>query len=213
MTIVLIDDHILFIECLKNLLKQHGYSDVTIYSSAEIFIKEHSTQAPDIIIADLMMQGMNGLDFLEACRTIYQENAKRMILSSITDVQTIRQAIRAGALAYLSKRVSVEELLDAVNTVFSGKQYIEKALRLSLLNSIFSEEKIIFHLSPREKEVLNKVCGGSTIKEIAQVLHLSVHTVQYYHRCVMNKLKVKRTADLIVFAMQNGLYIPEVKSS
>ena len=92
--------------------------------------------------------------------------------------------------------------------VNAGKQYIGKGIRDTLINSVFTDEQVVLHLSPREKEVLQKVCSGRTIKEIAYDLKLSAHTVQYYHRSVMEKLKVKRTTDLIVYAMQHGLYIP-----
>jgi DNA-binding NarL/FixJ family response regulator len=101
--------------------------------------------------------------------------------------------------------------MEAIQSVLDGQQYIAKNLRDSLLNTVFTEDQVVYHLSPREKEVLRRVCSGCTIKEIAYDLKLSVHTVQYYHRSVLSKLKLKKTSDLIVFAMQNGMYIPSVK--
>jgi two-component system invasion response regulator UvrY len=90
--------------------------------------------------------------------------------------------------------------------VITGGQFISPALEKSLIKSIFTEDQHVFHLSPREKEVLSLVCSGRTIKEMAYDMALSAHTVQTYQKKIMKKFKVNRTADLIVFAIQNGLY-------
>ena len=212
MNIALVDDHLLLTEALRNLLlRMTEVENVVTFSSAEAFLESDPLKSPDILIMDLMMNGISGLQLLDICRSTYPKDMKIVILSSLTDVQTIKQAIRRGANGFLSKSTPLDELKDAIIQINSGKQYIGKTVRESLVNSVFTEEQVVFHLSPREKEVLQKVCSGRTIKEIAFDLKLSAHTVQYYHRSVMDKLKVKRTTDLIVYAMQNGLYIPEVK--
>jgi two-component system invasion response regulator UvrY len=187
-----------------------GVGQVKTYNNPTLFLADKIFVAPDILIVDLMMPEINGMKLIEICRSNFKDKVKIIVLSSITDVQTIKQAIRAGANGFLSKGSDIEELTEAILTVNEGKQYIASKLRNSMLDSMFVEEQVIYHLSPREKDVLNKVCSGQTIKEIAYDLKLSVHTVQYYHRCVLAKLKVKRTSDLIVFAMQNGLYIPDI---
>jgi DNA-binding NarL/FixJ family response regulator len=210
MKIALIDDHPMLTEPIKNmLLQENSVSEVRTYTSALKFLTEVALFAPDVVVTDLMMVDINGMDLIEKCRAEMKET-KIVVLTSITDVQIIRQAIRKGANGFLSKASSVEELIDGIHEIYAGKQYIAKNLQENLVHTIFTEEQVIYHLSPREKDVLQKVCSGLTIKEIAYDLNLSAHTVQYYHRSVMSKLKVKRTADLIVFAMQNGLYIPDI---
>lgn len=211
MIIALIDDHPVLTEAIKNLLlQQPGVGQVKSFDSASVFLEQRMLPAPDLIITDLMMPGINGIKFIEICRETLNSDIKIIVLSSIIDVQTIKHAIRMGANGFLSKSSNLEELLDAIAEVKDGKQYIAKNLRDNMLNSMFTEEQVIYHLSPREKDVLKRVCSGLTIKEIAYELKLSVHTVQYYHRIVLNKLKVKRTSDLIVFAIQNGLYHPDL---
>ncbi|MGG9963425.1 response regulator transcription factor [Ferruginibacter sp. SUN106] len=211
MLVALVDDHPLLTESIKNtLLLQPGVGQVKTYNSADIFLSEKLVPVPDIVITDLMMPGTNGLKLIEAIRKLNNDKIKILVLSSINDVQTIKQVIRAGANGYLSKASPLEELIEAIFEINEGRQYIAKSLRESMLNTMFTEEQVVYHLSPREKEVLHKVCSGLTIKEIAYDLDLSAHTVQYYHRSVLTKLKVKRTTDLIVFAMQHGLYIPDI---
>ena len=211
MIITLLDDHAILTESIKSLLlKLPEVEQVKTYNDPALFLAEEMLVAPDIIIVDLMMPGINGMKVIEICRSNFKDKVKIIVLSCITDVQTIKQAIRAGANGFLSKGSDIEELTEAIITVNKGNQYIAPKLKDSMLNSFFTEEQVIYHFSPREKDVLNKVCNGLTIKEIAYDLKLSTHTVQYYHRSVLAKLKVKRTSDLIVFAMQNGLYIPDI---
>jgi two-component system, NarL family, invasion response regulator UvrY len=214
MTISLVDDHILVTEALKSsLLRMPEVDSVQTYGGAEAFLEDKHLPLPDVLIMDLIMNGISGMDLLTICRANFNKEMKIIILSSLTDVQIIKQAIRQGANGFISKSTPLDELKDSVLQVYAGKQYIGKTVREKLLNSVFTEEQVVFHLSPREKEVLNKVCSGLTIKEIAYDLKLSAHTVQYYHRNVMEKFKVKRTTDLIVYAMQNGLYVPDKKNT
>lgn len=213
MKISIIDDHQIITESLKKLLlRNEGVEEIDTYPDAETFLgKITAASLPDIVITDLLMPGINGIELVEKVKATYrQAQVKIIILSSITDVQTIKHALRMGADGFLSKNTSIDELQEAILTVQEGKNYIGESLRKNLLDAVFTEEQVVYHLSPREKEVLHKVCSGFTIKEIAYDMNLSVHTVQYYHRNVMTKLKVKRTSDLIVFAMQSGLYIPDI---
>ncbi|QRR03910.1 response regulator [Dyadobacter sandarakinus] len=212
MNIVLLDEHLLLTEALQILLlRMPEVAEVRIYNDGKDLLANTISNPPDVLIMDLMLNGMTGLEMLDVCRTTLPKEMKIIILSTISDAQTVRYTIRKGANSFLSKSTPLDELQDAIRQVFAGRQYIGKSIRDNLANSVFTDEQIILHLSPREKEVLQKVCSGRTIKEIAYELKLSAHTVQYYHRSVMHKLKVKRTTDLIVQAMKHGLYVPDGK--
>lgn len=213
MYLALIDDHRLLTESIYNLLKKKmGSVDIKVYHNGVGFVSDNHITCPDIIITDLMMPGgVNGINVIDFCKEKFEGKAKVLVLSSITNVHIIRQTIRTGANGFLSKASPIEELVDAISTVIGGKQYISRNLRDDLLNTIFAEDHLSYHLSPREKDVLQKICSGKTIKETAHELNLSIHTVQYYHRNVLAKLNLKKTSDLIVFAMQNGLFIPDLK--
>lgn len=209
MKIALVDDHSMLTDLLQSILTPGASSsrEVRSYNSGEDFLQ--SGWHPDIIITDILMPGLSGMELLDKIKPPAWQS-KVLILSGITDVQTIRQAIRAGASGYLSKSTSLDELNTAIEAVSNGEQYITARLKNNLLNTLFTEDQIVFHLSPREKDVLELICTGHTTKEVAYKLSLSAHTVHSYHKSIMKKFKVNRTADLIVFAMQKGLYNPGV---
>lgn len=210
MKIALIDDHSILSETLGLSLEKHiPDSEIKIFSHGEQFLSSNfAAWKPEVIVVDMLMPGMNGLEVLSRVKELFGDDCKVILLTSIIDVHTIRNAMRIGASGYLSKDVSIPELIEAIETVTNDDQYIEKKLRNSLVKYVFEEDRIVFHLSPREKEVLDLICSGKTPKEIAYEINLSVHTVQEYLRAVMKKFKVNRTTDLVVFAIQKGLYNP-----
>jgi len=210
MKIALLDDHGLFAESIKNLVEHANSSHVvSIYNSAKDFLDSTIKSIPDILISDILMKGMSGLELLAEVKKTFGENCKVILLSSITDIYTIKDAFKKGADAYVSKDAKKEELFEAIEKVSEGGQYINSSLKDRLFKHMFVEEEIIFHLTTREKEVLNRICKGSTPKEISADMKLSIHTVQQYIANIMQKFKVNRTTELVVFAIQKGLYNPE----
>lgn len=206
--IALIDDHQILSQSLSGLLSRYEFIKmVKTFSTAGEFLENLSAYQPDIIVTDISMPGINGIDLL----LLIRENnikAKVIILSSVTEIKTIRYAIRHGASGYLTKDATSEELAEAILSADGSEPYIGETLRRSLLRNTLNEERYIFNLSPREREVLNLVCSGKTIKETAYEMRLSINTVQTYYKTILKKFNLNRTADLIVFAMQNGLYNP-----
>ena len=204
--IALIDDHQLLTHSLSSLLSQYDFiGTIEIYSNPKEFLKAQTE--PEIIVTDIMMPDMTGIDLLTSFKQ-QKRKVKVILLSSITEAQTIRYALRNGASGYLSKDSSIEELADALLTVHNGEAYIGENLRNILIRNSLTEDRFVYSLSPREKEVLIMVCSGKTIKETAYDMDLSVHTVQTYYKTILKKFNVNRTADLIVFAIKNGLYNP-----
>lgn len=212
MHIVLIDDHAMLTQSLKAMLEaEETISSVQTYNSVNDFWKMPPKPVPDVILVDLVMGGTDGETFIEQLKdpAKYPYPYKIIILSTLSDPSTIRHLIRKGASGFLNKTSDVTEILEAIDEVMHGRQYIGKNLRNSIVNSIFVEETIVYHLTPREKQVLTEICKGYILKEIAHNLDISIHTVQYYYRCILNKFKLKRSKELIVFAIQHGLYTPQ----
>lgn len=214
MKIALVDDHLLLTETLSNVLaRMPEVESVSIYNSTESFIQSNSQSKYDLIITDQMLSGVNSIQLLDYVRNNFDASIKVIVFSTSYDSQTVRNVIRRGANGFLTKFTTVAELKDAILQINAGKQYIGKSVRESLINSVFSEEQSIFQLSQREKDVLQNICQGRTIKDIAEDLKLSSHTVQYYQRKIMKKFQVKRTMDMIVYAIKHGYYVPELRHS
>ncbi|WP_031527552.1 LuxR C-terminal-related transcriptional regulator [Dyadobacter crusticola] len=211
MRIALVDENLLLVDSLKNLLLQNPAYSVNTYIAGADFLQEITDECPDVAILNLSIMDEEGRDLLEECKSTSMEQMKVVVLCDVPDIHTIKGLIKRGAHGVLSSYTLFEEFNECIRAVAAGKQFISGALKDMLINSVFAGEQLAFHLSPRENEVLQRVCSGHTIKEIAYDLKLSVHTVQYYHRSVMDKMKVKRTTDLIVYAIQHKLFIPELQ--
>lgn len=214
MNICIIDDHILIRQALKNLLTEldpKAYS-TRIYKSAEDFLAENFAHwQPDLIIVDLGLPGMNGLEMITQSRKRLPL-AKYLVLSAIVDLSLVQDLLRKGELnGYLTKDASEEELLEAIQAVMSGTHYVNRSLKDKLLEHLLSDEPVMFHLSPMEKEVLNRLCGGSTPKEISAQMSISIHTVQRYIKNLLLKFKTNRTTQLVLLAIQKGFYNPVQK--
>lgn len=212
MNILLIDGYRLFSEGLRNAL-MHLPEIKKVYISNELCYKmEPYLASIDIVICDMNEPKMTGFGIIDTVRSSFKEHIPIIVLSGITDLQTIKQAIRLGANAFISKNTDLAELIEGIYAVHSGKRFISKSLRVNLLNSLYTEETLGYHLSAREQGVLQELCSGRTVKDIAAEMGLSHHTIQYYQRNLMRKLKVSRTVDLIMYAVRNGLYTATSKN-
>ncbi|PQA55509.1 response regulator [Siphonobacter curvatus] len=208
MKIAIIDDHLLVAESIKTALSLNSSAyEVLCFGSGKEFIDKSEGLNPDVIIVDIMMPDVNGLDFLGQFRETYA-TSKILALSALVNAHTVKSALRMGADGYVSKSDSLQEIHQAVEAVLQDKQYLSKSITNHLVNELFVDEQVVYYLTQREREVLSSVCMGRTIKETAYYLKLSAHTVQGYYNNIMKKFKVNRTADLIVFAIKHGLYNP-----
>ncbi|MBC6113113.1 response regulator [Pedobacter fastidiosus] len=212
MKICLIDDHQLLSELLKISLADFDFVEsVNIYNQADKFFAHLDTVKPNFLILDMLMPDMNGIDIIRNCRkTRSKTELKILVLSSITNPNTIRAAFKMGANGYLCKDASVEELVEAIQFIneFDRKTYVGNSLKEILVQSQLFEDTVTFTLSPREKELLHYVCLGKTVKEIAIILDLSANTIQSYMRQLMYKMDVNRMPDLILKAIEYGLFLP-----
>ncbi len=209
MRIALIDKHQLLLRTLADTLKKHRPgTDVMIFTDLPSLLHQRHTQDIDIIITDMTVSELNGTDLIYNLKSSFPDS-KLIVLSSITEIFSIRLAIRAGVDGYMSKYIPLHELLTAIDSIGNGEIYIEEALREKLVRHTLVEDKFLHKLSMREREVLKYICSGKTIKEIAHLLKLSPNTIQTYYRSMLRKFEMKKTSELIVFAIQNGLYIPE----
>ncbi|HZV69039.1 MAG TPA: response regulator transcription factor [Saprospiraceae bacterium] len=204
------DDHQMVLEGLQLLLQdQREIHVVKICRSAKDLLEYLSREAPDVILLDINMPEMNGI---EACKTIKKEHPaiKVIALSMITEANLIKLMLKNGAEGYLHKNAGREEIVDAVVDVYHGKKYLssevsELLMQISDKDPIKSTESPFPKLSRRESEILQLIVDEKTTHEIAGSLFIGFGTVETHRRNIMIKLGSKNTAGLVRTAIEYGL--------
>jgi len=209
--IVLVDDHRIFRDGIKSLLSEVDFIEVVGEASGgEELLQLLSHTRPDIVITDISMKGISGIELTKQVTCLYPE-IKVMMLSMHTNEEFIVNSINAGAKGYLSKDTSRDELLDAIKIIHEGGECYGKLISDSFLKNYLkrykTEHTLIDNktLTQREIEILKLAALGTTNKEIADKLFISIKTVDCHKNNIMQKLKLKNTAEMILFAIKNKM--------
>jgi DNA-binding NarL/FixJ family response regulator len=203
-TVLLVDDHALVRRGFRRLLEDDpGITVVGEGSNGDEAVRLAAELKPNVIVMDAAMPGTGGL---EATRTIVATHPKSAILmlSMHSEETLVRQALTAGARGYVLKNALELDLAAAIKRVAAGEQVLDPALVKP--DPLPGERNR--RLTPRELEVLQLICDGLSNKEIALKLELSANTVAVHRANIMNTLGVHKTAELVVYALQNGLVNP-----
>jgi len=207
--IILADDHKIVRQGLRSLLKSHpGFEVVGEAGDGEQALKLMEELSPDIAFMDVMMPNLNGI---EAAKIAQQRGLKtKLIFLSMHANSTYAvRALRSGALAYVLKDSDFSEILQAIQNVMEGRRYLSTAIADEvfemLLNADAEKEDSLDVLSPREREVLQLISEGNKNTAIAEKLILSVRTVEAHRAHIMTKMRFNSQADLVRYAMQQGL--------
>jgi DNA-binding NarL/FixJ family response regulator len=203
-TVLLVDDHALVRRGFRRLLEDDpGIAVVGEGSNGDDAIRLTAELKPRVIVMDAAMPGTGGL---EATRRIVEKHPKAAILmlSMHAEETLVRQALAAGARGYVLKNALELDLAAAIKRVAAGERVIDPALIKP--DPLPGERNR--RLTPRELEVLQLICDGLSNKEIAVKLELSANTVAVHRANIMNTLGVHKTAELVVYALQNGLVNP-----
>jgi two-component system invasion response regulator UvrY len=205
--ILLVDDHAVVRTGFRLLLQ--SLKDVSVVGEAEsgeAACQRYTELTPDLVIMDLAMPGMGGLEALKRIRA-HHSQAKVLALSAHDDPMHARRALQEGALGFLSKRSAPEALLEAVSTVAAGNRYLDAHLaqKLALADVEGAAKSPIERLSEREFEVFVRLAKGATVLKIAEDLKLSASTVGTHLYNIKQKLGVTNQSELTLIAIRHGL--------
>ena len=209
--IILVDDHRIFRDGIKSLLSEVDYIDIIGEASGGSELLELlKTIVPDLIIVDITMPGLSGIEVSRQISCQYPE-IRTMILSMHTNEEFVINAIQAGVKGYLSKDTSREELLDAIKIIYQGGECYSRLVSDNFLKSYARKYKseLIIHenkaLTNRELELLKLASAGLSNREIAEKLFISTKTVDCHKNNIMQKLQLKNTAEMVLYAVKNKI--------
>jgi DNA-binding NarL/FixJ family response regulator len=199
--VLLIEDHFLARMALRSVLSER--SDIVIVGEAsdgasgvELFRQCN----PDVTVMDLRLPGLNGFDAIAAIRKL-SKTAKIAVLSNYEGSEDIYRAIRNGAMAYLTKDASGEEVVEAIVAVHRGLRYLPPVAR----DRLAERTSLVVELTPREHEVLTCVTRGQSNRDIAEHLHIAEKTVRLHVSSVLDKMGVRDRTQAAIYAIQRGL--------
>lgn len=205
--VLLVDDHAVVRTGFRLLLQ--SFDDISVVGEAEsgeAACQSYTELTPDVVVMDLAMPGMGGLEALRRIRARHSQ-ARVLALSAHEDSMHARRALREGALGFLSKRSAPEALLEAVRTIAAGRRFIDNNLaqKLALAEFDGSAESPLERLSEREFGVFICLASGASVQQIAEDLKLSASTVGTHLYNVKQKLGVKNQSELTLLAIRHGL--------
>ena len=208
------DDHKIFREGLKTLLEMKiGVEVVGEASDGREALREIIHLKPDIVIMDISMPNLNGIDATHQIVSA-NPNIKVMILSMHKDESFVKEALKAGAIGYMIKDGAFSELLDAIKTIMAGKIYLSPTLNEIIIKDFVDKLRVenlnsLSVLTSREREVLQLIAEGKSTSQIGDIMCISIKTVETHRQNIMKKLNINTVAGLVKYAIQKGLVFLE----
>jgi two-component system response regulator NreC len=208
-SILIADDHDIIREGIKSVLKSHAqYQVLAEAANGEQALEKVRELKPDILLLDISMPKVSGLDIIE--RVKRASSKTKIIMITVHKLGAyVLKAMRAGVNGYINKDNVAEELIPALSRVASGSSYLGAAISNYLSEFMQEPKKKEMPkgeiLNEREQDVLRLVAEGKTAKEIAEVLFLSRRTVENYKNSILKKLNLHKTSDLIKYAMEHKI--------
>ncbi|HEY2052015.1 MAG TPA: response regulator transcription factor [Caulobacteraceae bacterium] len=204
MSILLVDDHALVRAGLTRLLGGVAPGPVLEASNGRDALALAKSHRPDLIILDLNLPGLGGLELLG--RLIAQDGSPILVLSMHSEPLYARRALDAGAAGYATKNISPDELVLAVRRILGGGRYVEAELAQALAMADTARASGFDALSPRELEIMRLLAKGASLAEIAAAIGVGYKTVANIASQIKSKLGVSRTADLVRLAVETGVH-------
>jgi DNA-binding NarL/FixJ family response regulator len=205
--VLLADDHTIVAAGLSSLLKER-FDLVGVVGDGKKLVEMVGKLRPDVVVSDIGMPVLSGLDALRRLRA-EGVDTRFIFLTMHDDAQLATEAFRAGASGFLLKQSAGDELIAAIEEVLHGRTYLTPLITKDVIHTLTAPPaEPLQKLTPRQREVLRLIADGKRLKEIAAMLHLSTRTVETHKYDMMHALQVESTAELIRYAIRNGLIDP-----
>jgi len=205
--VLVVDDHTIVREGLKQILEET--QDIMVADeagNAQEAVNKVWNNNYDLILLDISLPGRSGLDVLKQLKSV-KPDLPVLILSMHPEEQYAIRSLKASASGYLTKESASDKLIDAIRKVANGKKYITSSLAEKLAFELQASFKQLPHerLSDREFQVMCMIASGRRVKEIAEMLCLSVKTISTYRSRILRKMKMENNSQIIHYAIKNGL--------
>lgn len=204
--IFLADDHTLLLDAFSKLLESK-YDIVGTATDGRMMLKMVTKLTPDLVLMDIAMPNMNGFAAGEKLKKILPD-VKLVFLTVSEDADMVTEAFRIGANGYLLKSSAAAELFEAIDAVLNSKTFVSPQLTESMIGAYIKNpdgQKVHGELSLRQREVLQLLAEGHTMKQVAVVLNITPRTVAFHKYQIMETLDVKTNSELIQYAVKNGM--------
>lgn len=205
-SVLIVDDHALFRAGLRSRLElEQDITSVGEAATAEEAVGKARSLQPDLVLLDLLLPGTSGQDAIPKLAKV-SPRSRVLVVSSQAAPSSVRQALSAGAAGYVPKRASDQELVAAIRHVAAGEGYVDPDLGAKLV--VPDRSAALEPLSERERDILQLLALGYTNQEIGRKRYISVRTVDTHRAHIMRKLGLETRAELVLFALANGLIGP-----
>jgi two-component system, NarL family, response regulator NreC len=207
--VILADDHSIVRDGIKAVVEKKGDSIQIIGEAANGLevLKLASAKPADVYVLDISMPHLNGIE--TACRLLARDPQAKIIMLSMHDDRTfVERSLRSGAKGYILKETATLEIVEGIHEVHMGRYYLTPKISSYLVEYFLEkepEQQAVSVLSSRERGILQMYAEGATSKEIAAQLELSLHTIHVHKNNIMKKLNIHRQADMIKFALKEGI--------
>jgi DNA-binding NarL/FixJ family response regulator len=201
--ILLADDHVMLLDAFKALLEPE-FEVVGAVTDGRMLLTEFARLCPDVVVLDIAMPLLNGLDAGRKLRA-ERRSVKLIYLTMNPDPDLAGEALRLGASGYVLKSSAATELTQAIHAALNGRSYITPLITRDVVGSLLSAPSTRPDLTTRQREVLQLLAEGKSMKEVAAILDVTPRTVAFHKYRMMEQLHVRTSAELVQFAVKEGV--------
>jgi DNA-binding NarL/FixJ family response regulator len=201
--ILMADDHLMLLEAFKALLEP-DFEVVGTVTDGRALVEEFSRLHPDVVLLDVAMPLLNGLDAGRQLKA-QRPSVKLIYLTMNPDPDLAGEALRLGASGYVLKSSAAQELKQAIHEALRGRSYLTPLITRDVVGSLIQQRTSRNELTGRQREVLQLLAEGKSMKEVAAILDLTPRTVAFHKYRMMEQLRLKTSAELVRFAVQQGV--------